>query len=300
MRLPLKAFEHPFFIAVLSAVVLFSASCRHETVVLKEQSVPLPEKNQTFSSFVAQYDPASASLVFFNRGWMQSEEKVNRTGMGFVSDGTYGSPCTDFWMEYSLWNAKPRKNLMILAIPPLTVYPIIDTVFLAGCMICDCCIFPFVWFDRQNTFEPMIMSESKPDPDKKCISELRIDQSLIYREFEQNHSEKRLASTPIEITDSGIRKIFTTDPQGAIKVSRMLPRLFPIRDIRFAPAKDPGSKSVQLSTYLFLTPEQQKLWSDIRQKDVAVQKKLEAWEKLRPLCEPKYYERVKANIQRHL
>jgi len=297
MRLPLKSFEHSFYIAVLSAVVLLSASCRHETLVLREQAAPIPEKDRIVSTFDAQYDPSSASLVFFNRNWTQSEEKVNRTGMGYVSQGTYGSPCTDFWMEYSLWNAKPRRHLMVLAIPPLMVYPVIDTVFLAGCMVCDCCIFPFVWLERQNSSEPLILPESQSAQDKKIISELRIDRYLIYREFEEKHTEKRLVSTPVEVNDSGVRKTFMTDSRGSIKVSRMIPCLFPIRNIGFNPANNTSSKNVQFSTYHFLTPEQQKLWSDIRQKDTAVKQKLEAWEKLRPLSEPKYYERVKNNIQ---
>ena len=295
-RLPLKFSKYIFCLAVLSAVVLFSASCRHETLVLREQAAPLPNKSQDINAFDVQYDPSSASLIFINRNWTRNEEKVNRTDMGYVSQGTYGSPCTDFWMEYSLWNAKPRKHLMILAIPPLMVYPIIDTVFLAGCMVCDCCIFPVVWLSHRNYSEPMIISESKPDPDKKVHSELKIDRYVIYREYKEKHSEKRLASSTIELNDSGIFKTFMTDSQGSIKVSRMIPCLFPIRNVSFSLAKQ-SSKNVHFSTYRFLTSEQQKLWNDIKQKNMDVKKKLEAWEKLRPLSEPKYYERVKTNIR---
>jgi|GEM_PF-3024027 len=299
MCLPLKSVANLFHIAVLSAVILFSASCRHESPLLQEQITRLPGKDRSLSSFVVDYDPASASLVFSSRNWTQFEEKVHRVDKGVASRGTYGSPCYDFWMEYSLWNGEPRRYLMVLAIPPLTVYPIIDTVFLAGCMVCDGVIFPFTWIKLQHHTDPIVLTDSGArSGDSEIVSDFKMDQDLSFREVVENRTENKMVSSPIDLNDSGTHKTFYTDSRGRIKVARMIPWLFPIRNISFSPAAtNHVGKTVQFSTYRFLTPEQQKLWNEVKRKDSPSKKKMEAWEKLRPCCNPEYFKRVKTNLE---
>ena len=297
MCLFLAKIKNLFFISVLPAIILFSISCKHETPVLKEQVTRLPDHNSYVENYVMNYDETSRTLIFSLLGWTQIEEKVDRVNTGTVLRTAYGSPCSDFWMEYSLWNGQPRKHLMILAVPPLTVYPIVDTVILAGCTVCDCCIFPFSWLNQQITAKPVILTESQNNQKKEIVSELKMNQNLIFRDVVENRTSKNLVSHPIEVNDSGIHKKIFTDSQGRIKADRVVRWVFPIRNITFMPTEKVSGQTVQISTFRFLTSDQKKLWNEVKKKDLPNGKKLEAWKKLRPLCEPQYYNRVKYNIE---
>lgn len=297
MSLLLKKYTVLFYIAVLPAVILFSVSCRHETPVLKEQVSRLPDKTRSFESFSVDYEDATASLIFSRQVWTQSEDKVNIVDTGIKNRTAYGSPCSDFWMEYSLWNGQPRKHLMVLAIPPLFVYPIIDTVILAGCMVCDCCIFPFSWIDRQISSQPVVLAKSENAGNQEIVSEFKIDQNLSYRNVIENRTSSKLSSQSIDVNDKGVRKTIFTDSQGRIKTADLTPWLFPIRNISFSISGNVGGEAVTISTYRFLNQNQKQLWDEIKKKDSPARKKLEAWEKLRPVSEPKYFKQVKSNIE---
>lgn len=297
MCLLLNKIEKLFCLTALPAAILFSVSCRHEVPVLKEEVTRFSDKTRSFESFDVEYDETSRTLIFTRQNWTQTEEKINRVDTGIMNRTVYGSYCSDFWMEYSLWNGEPRRYLMVLAVPPLTVYPIIDTVILAGCMTCDACIFPIVWAGQQSSSRPVVLPEAKNGQKKEIVSEMKMSQDLIYRDVVENRSSRRLSSRPIDINDSGIHKTVFTDAQGRITAANAVRWIFPIRNITFIPAEKVSGKSVQISTYRFLNSDQKKLWTEIKKNDIPTQKKLEAWEKLRPVCEPQYYDRVKSNMQ---
>ena len=258
MCLSLAKFKNLLYISILSAVISFSLSCKHETPILEEQITRLPAHDRYVENFAVGYDETSRTLNFTHLGWNQIEEKVDCVDTGVVLRTAYGSPCSDFWMEYSLWNGLPRKHLMVLAVPPLMLYPVVDTLILAGCMVCDCCIFPFSWASQQISSKPVVLTSTHNNQNREIISELKMNQHLIFRNVVENRTSKTFASRPIDVNDSGIHKKVFTDAQGRLKADHVVRWIFPIRNITFMPAEEIPGKAFQISTFRFLTPDQVK------------------------------------------
>lgn len=297
LRLSLKNKDR-VFIAALSLVLFFLSGCRHEERIYQEKVTTFPDKTRNCSSFSVVYDEQNSSLLLSKQEWIRVEEKIVRTDTGMVSRSYYGTPCSDAWMRCSLWNGEPRKNLMLLAIPPLTVYPIIDTVILTGCFAVDCIIFPVVYIANCGESDRMILpDQSEKGQKKEIVSELRMDRNMAYRDANVNRTSIKYSSRPFLLKDGSIQKKFYTDAQGVVKISDIIPFLLPVRNISLQPDENATSSDRNtFSTYQFLNPDQKKQWDTVKKFGPDKKRKLKAWEKLEPVCEPAYYKKIKSNL----
>ena len=285
---------------ISSAMLLFIVSCRHENPVLQEKITPIPQNTRHCAACFVVIDHKDSTLNFSRQDWVQTRKKATCEETGLIASAYTSMPCSDFWMKYSLWNGEKRKNLMIIAIPPLTLYPIVDTVVLLGCFVGDCCIFPIVWCqESQNS--PIVLPADMQSESDECISEFKIG-TVTFRDIAASRTHRKMANSAIVVWDGNEQRHCSTTSAGTLKISQAVPRLFPIRDIRLIPEENvfEGRRQTRFRTDQFLNEEQKQLWHIVQNRNSSPKQKIAAWEKLEPVCRPEYYRKIRSELEKEL
>lgn len=280
---------------ILLAGLLFSfllSSCRHPVVLLREKSSVLEAHSKREKAYSFSYDAENGKLTVFRHDYLRTRERVAYEDAGVMSVESKCLAWTDFWMGYSLWSGNPRMNTEYLAIPPLCLYPVVDTLILTCCLVRDGIMFPFSCLGERKAVSPHIISDSEDRPSGEVLHQFTLG-STLYRDRAVNKVSTKLEIWPVTVRDIDREKIVNTDKNGAVMIEQLVRYPLPARKVTLVidrEAKE-GKGVLVLETETLLTEDEKKTLGILNDIHVSARLKKEALNKLKARFRPDLYER---------
>lgn len=276
----------------------FLSACKYTVPVVMEDPQVLDACTDDRVSYSFDYDAEVRNVNFFRHDWRLVRKKGVPEKIGEVRQKSNNFAFSEAWLQRSLWSGKYREDTRYLMIPPLFLYPLVDTAVLATCFVGDLVVFPVKFVDEMRNVPRSVPPADEEEVQNEVFMRIVMQDNTSYTDMAEDKVTKKLAKRPVVFSDMGREFTLVTDEYGSVALGKAIRYALPERKITMAAddSVDARNGIMFFNSSELLWPHQKADFVTLCNKKVSKKIRLEALERLADVFEPAAFEREKQRL----